>query len=280
MFNRIAFIMIAGLLALVGSTSTVYGAMPPSSPSLLVKMPKNGSAPFRVVKVSSASLGSGSDMWLRDLAIQIEITSNKPVYMAKFYLTLPQITVGGNPFGFRVFYGRPQLGALNPPEPGDQPLYPGDRITFKLTAPAYATFCQLRSANQWPIVSQIVLGLQYANFGDGSGYLGVSRIGIGADPEEACTCGRFYILDQNAQYCEVALEQCPRNAVYLSSASSDEAKCGNKGTFAYTCVPHYENGEDGTPYLCSEDMFVPCVSGVDLPSDNPFELFSIVIGAS
>jgi hypothetical protein len=137
------------------------------------KIPKH--LPIKVtVKYPEKVKNLQNENWLRDLEIEIENRSNKPIYFLLLVLDLPDVDTGDkSKIGFPLQYGRSDLvDLLVPLQSDDVPIKPGEIYTFRVSEnhqlgwERYAARVGL--AKSAPRKAR--LKFQILNFGDGTGF--------------------------------------------------------------------------------------------------------------
>lgn len=121
-----------------------------------------------------------SEKWVREFALEITNTSDKPIYYFRMFLDLPDVKAeDGINLGFPLKYGRGELISFAVPlEPDDVPIKPGE--TYILQIPeqlqqGWERFVARRGiAKDEP--KKIKFIFQILNFGDGTGFRAPSGI--------------------------------------------------------------------------------------------------------
>jgi hypothetical protein len=120
-----------------------------------------------------------NEYWLKDLEIEVQNTSTKPIYCLVVYLRFPDIPktteVDGIPRGdiFMLLYGRLEL--LNRAQIAtseDVPIKPGERYTFKIPEPKWKGLKSELARRNIPetIIKRVGIEVPTLVFGDGSGF--------------------------------------------------------------------------------------------------------------
>jgi hypothetical protein len=115
-----------------------------------------------------------NENWLRDLEIEVENRSDKPIYFLDFFLALPDtLTEDGVNRGFPLRYGRIELTSFSVAlQPDDVPIKPGKTYTFKINEDlqqGWEKFNKRRGLSKGA-PKKFRLLFQYLNFGDGAGF--------------------------------------------------------------------------------------------------------------
>ena len=147
--------------------------------------------PVKVKEVRNLQRGEG---WFRDLEVEVQNVSDKPVYFIYVVVSFPDADAvrTAGPDGnvpakkFALMFGEPRLGYVsNIPLPDDKPLNPGETYVLKFPDYMVRSF-ESEQANMtlpsWA-TNKVEVEVQGANFGDGTGYYkgrmrGRSSIGI------------------------------------------------------------------------------------------------------
>jgi hypothetical protein len=123
-----------------------------------------------------------NENWVRDLEIEVENKSNKPIYFLHILVILDDvITENSHPLGFPLTYGRSALadGAALP-QSDDVPIKPGATYTFKIPEDlqlgweGFATRHGLSKA----VAKKIRIKFQVLSFGDGTGFVGTQGVPV------------------------------------------------------------------------------------------------------
>jgi hypothetical protein len=203
---------ISGLVALI---VVVAGWSAPQSPKTLVVKYAN-SDPIKIQK----AIGGQGDEWLENLAIEVENTSNKPVYFVRLTVILPQVVENNKQLCFDVIYGDWRLVNLSQKaNAGNSAIPPGQRMRLYFSPGNHqhlVNFLSSRSRSLSTVTTASVL-LQEVNFGDGTGYLAGRFLFGGSDPL-ACPCSRY-----SRDYYQCVLN-CDRVG-FLSAAATSEYPC-------------------------------------------------------
>lgn len=115
-----------------------------------------------------------SEKWVREFALEITNTSDKPIYYLDINISLPDvITENNRNLGFPLKYGRGALISFAVPlEPDDVPIKPGETYTLQIPEQlqqGWERFVARRGiAKDEP--KKIKFIFQKLNFGDGTGY--------------------------------------------------------------------------------------------------------------
>lgn len=118
--------------------------------------------------------------WLKDLEIEVQNTSIKPIYCLVVYLRFPDIPetteVDGIPRGyiFMLLYGRLEL--LRRTEIAtseDAPIKPGGRYVFKIPEPQWKGLKSELARRNIPesLIKRVRIDVRTLIFGDGSGFI-------------------------------------------------------------------------------------------------------------
>jgi hypothetical protein len=115
-----------------------------------------------------------SEKWVRDFALEITNTSEKPIYYLLIVVSLPDVKAeDGVNMGFSLRYGRGSLISFAVPlEPDDMPIKPGDTHTLKIPEQlqqGWERFVARRGVSK-DDPKKIKFIFQYLNFGDGTGF--------------------------------------------------------------------------------------------------------------
>jgi hypothetical protein len=114
------------------------------------------------------------DTWVRDFALEVTNTSNKPIYFLEFWLVMPEvISVNGRRVGFTLRYGRMEFVEFSTKAgPDDVPIQPGETYTFKISDEQCKGWETQKLAENRPEPVVFELSFTQLNFGDGTGFNG------------------------------------------------------------------------------------------------------------
>lgn len=121
------------------------------------------------VKVKS----SGNEKWLEDLEVEVTNASDKPIYLMRMSLLLPDVTISGTPVGFPLRYGSMELLDFRvAPQPGTPAIQPKERHTFKITEGDIKglTLFEKKHGLKRSDIKRGKLLFHQINFGDGTGF--------------------------------------------------------------------------------------------------------------
>jgi hypothetical protein len=145
--------------------------------------------PLKVKEVRN--LHKEDDNWFRDLEIEVENISNKPIYYISLGIEFPDVPApppetradGSTPTsvttGFSVSYGPARLHVVSRlAEPDDVPLKPGETYVFKIPNSRVLGFESMnRERNLSPQMwNKIEIEFNVISLGDGTGYEGGQRM--------------------------------------------------------------------------------------------------------
>jgi hypothetical protein len=185
----VRLVLLAAFLVACGCGIVVSRAqgLPPPEREFNDTVPKHLPLKLKLKNVEKVKSLANED-WLRDLEIEVENTSNKPIYFLLLMLVLDDVTAeNNNHIGFPLRYGRGDLvdGAV-PLESSDVPIRPGETYTFKIPEDPmqgwlrYAARVGLRKSAP----RKIRLKFQLLNFGDGTGFGTTQGVPIGSHEKQ------------------------------------------------------------------------------------------------
>lgn len=140
--------------------------------------------PLKVKQVKN--LQKEDDGWFRDLEIEVENVSDKPVYYIDVVIEFPDIPApppqpradGSIPSrsttGFWLSFGPPRLGDVkNLATPDDVALKPGETYVFKIPEHWFKGFEAMKRTYHFPPEAANKMELEFSiiSFGDGTGYV-------------------------------------------------------------------------------------------------------------
>lgn len=145
--------------------------------------------PLKVKEIRN--LQKEDENWFRDLEIEVENISNKPIYYISLVIEFPDVPApppepsadGSTPTrattGFSVSYGPEGLHVVSRlAEPNDIPLKPGETYVFKIPKSRVLGFESMnRTRNLSPQMwNKIEIEFNVISLGDGTGYTGGQRM--------------------------------------------------------------------------------------------------------
>ncbi|MDQ1592511.1 MAG: hypothetical protein QOG71_3138 [Pyrinomonadaceae bacterium] len=165
----LAAALLAAFLGLCafGIVSSTAQSTPKEERELEDKIPKH--LPIKV-KVKNLN----SEKWARDLEIEIENRSDKPIYYLGLTVILPDVlTENNHKLGFPLQYGRGNLIDYNAPlQRDDVPIKPGESYIFRIPSHLYQEWDRFVTRRALPKnkPKKIRLVFKSLNFGDGTGF--------------------------------------------------------------------------------------------------------------
>lgn len=171
-------------LVLVMATGNFEAGLTQSSEQRRIKTREFKDMPLKVLEVRNLQKGEN---WVRDLEVEVENVSGRPIYYVSITLELPDIlTPPPRPrddgtsatrtvVGFILEYGSPRLLDVKELAAADDaPLRPGERYIFKVPDLYVKSFASMKKSMGFgeEATKNVVLDLVTVSFGDGSGYLG------------------------------------------------------------------------------------------------------------
>ncbi len=136
-----------------------------------------------------------NEKWARDLEIEIENTSDKPIYHIHILVSLPGVRgESGHEIGFPISYGRDDfVDYFTPIRPDDVPLRKGESHVFRIPSQlqqGWEKFVVRRGVpKREPKRIQLIFSL--LSFGDGTGFdtVGGLPFDVSKKPQAACPDG-------------------------------------------------------------------------------------------
>ena len=114
------------------------------------------------------------DDWLREFEVEVTNTSGKPIHFLDFFITFPDVRGhSGNPVGFGLKYGKPNLIKLETPiELEDVPIQPDEIHVLKIGESYLKGWEQSATRKNLPEGEPKKVELMFAHlrFGDGTGF--------------------------------------------------------------------------------------------------------------
>jgi hypothetical protein len=115
-----------------------------------------------------------NERWARDLEIEVENRSDKPIYYLRIVVSLPDVrTENDRALAFPLSYGRDDfIDFYEPLRPDDVPLKPGETYTFRIPEELQEGWEQFVKRRGVPKdePKKVYLRFQLLNFGDGTGF--------------------------------------------------------------------------------------------------------------
>ena len=150
----------------VQEPSQAQGLTPGKIRKLVKRIPKNLPLKLEVKNIDK-------DTWVRDFALEVTNTSNKPIYFLEFWLVMPEITENGRKVGFTLRYGRMEFVEFSTmARPDDVPIKPGETYTFHISDEHRKGWERHKLTENRPDPSGFELSFTQLSFGDGTGFNG------------------------------------------------------------------------------------------------------------
>jgi hypothetical protein len=184
--------LLSAALTLIGSFTYLSSAQAPADKTrqgdrkLTLKQFEGMLVEIREVR----NLNKGDD-WFRDLEIEVENVSDKPIYFISLELLFPDIPAAPPPpradgivyasshTGFALRFGDHRLVDISElPAPEDTPLLPGQTHVFRIPEERVAGLESMKQRMGFSdaAVKHLELSLSVVNFGDGTGFLAGRRL--------------------------------------------------------------------------------------------------------
>jgi hypothetical protein len=133
------------------------------------------------VKVKEVRNLQKEEDWFRDLEVEVQNVSDKPVYFIYVVVSFPDAAAvrTAGPDGnipakkFGLMFGEPRLGDVsNMPWPADTPLNPGETYVLRIPDYMVRSFESMQANMTLPpwATNKVEVEVQSVNFGDGAGY--------------------------------------------------------------------------------------------------------------
>ena len=179
----LSLILSASLLILcgVGFVSSTAQAPQKEEREFEDKTPQHLPIKFKIKNPDKVKDLQNED-WLRDLEIEVENRSNKPIYYLRFAVELPDVRDENNlKTAFPLSYGRDDLLDFNTPlQPDDVPIKPSESFTFKIPDQLLQGWKRyaVRRGVAKDALKKVRLRFQSLNFGDGTGFTSTDGLPI------------------------------------------------------------------------------------------------------
>lgn len=135
-----------------------------------IKIKRKSNHPVAIKEIRNAQ----SPNFLRDLEVEVQNVSNKPIYYIRVLLSFPDIELEpGVIYGFSLLYGDPSFDQVGQRAgPHDKPLSPGGTYTLKVLDIIWQSFDSFMVRKGIPLsaTNNVELSLKEVSFGDGTGY--------------------------------------------------------------------------------------------------------------
>ena len=195
--SALQIVLLASFLAVcgVGIVSSTAQSQKQDEREFEDKIPKH--LPIKVtVKHPEKVKNLQNEDWVRDLEIEVENKSDKPIYHLLLFLDLPDtLTEDGYSLGFPLRYGRGELtDYFAPLEPDDVPIKPSETYTFRIPIDlqqGWEKFNKRRGLSK-AAPKKCRLIFQLLNYGDGTGFhsTGGLPVDIHRKPPDSVCIGR------------------------------------------------------------------------------------------
>jgi hypothetical protein len=165
-------------LVLVSGVGAFRGASTQSGKERKLNVREFNETPVKVKEVKNLQKEEG---WFRDLEVEVQNVSDKPVYFIYVAVSFPDAEAArtAGPDGnipskkFALMFGDPRLGDVsNMPWPSDPPLNPGETHVLKFPDYMVRSFESKQADMTLPpwATNKVEVEVQSVNFGDGTGY--------------------------------------------------------------------------------------------------------------
>src|SRR5215213_3127265 len=133
-----------------------------------------------------------NEKWVRSLELEVTNVGDKPIYLLRFLVVLPEITdETGYNVGFTLHYGRIKFGDIvTKAEPDDVPIKPGETHVFKVGEGQVLGWESYARKHNNLQPKKIRLKFQMLSFGDGTGFVGNEGLAIPQPPNGTAGVGR------------------------------------------------------------------------------------------
>ena len=167
-----------GLLILLGGGSKLVPR------SAIAQAPSSGERRAEIARLRlpvnvTAVRNLQSETWLKDLEIEVQNNSSKPIFYLNVDLYFPDIPktteADGVPRALTMglYYGRLELGQRHKsPGPEDVPIKPGEKHVFRIPEALSAGLKSHLAKHKLPeaVIKRVVIRVPSLSFGDGSGF--------------------------------------------------------------------------------------------------------------
>src|SRR5215207_3183012 len=176
--NVVKLLLFASCLVIVSGAGAFRGAFTQSGKERKLNVRHFNETPVKVKGVKNLQNEEG---WFRDLEVEVQNVSDRPVYFIYVVVSFPDadaIRIAG-PDGnvpakkFALMFGEPRLGDVsNMPWPADPPLNPGDTYVFRMPVEQVRRFESMQADMNLPswATNRLEVEVQSVSFGDGTGW--------------------------------------------------------------------------------------------------------------
>jgi hypothetical protein len=182
--------MLIALAAAIGVVSgTARSSQDDAAPAAQEREFKNAVPAHVPIKVKVKNEQRFKDLknkdWLRELEIEIKNTGSKPIYYLYLIVKMPEVSLGGNPVGLQVGYGRKELAFLDTQVMADDvPIMPNESVSIRVSESQVKGFEKFREKGDVTDPKKVSFSLQIINFGDGTGLESRQGIPASAPPKK------------------------------------------------------------------------------------------------
>jgi hypothetical protein len=184
------FVIFLACVLLMKVLSIPSGAQSSEERELEDKIPKHLPIKVKIKKEKEKAFKDlKNEKWVRGLELEVTNVGDKPIYLLRFLVVLPEITdETGYNVGFTLHYGRIQLGAFDfKAEPDEVPIKPGETHVFKVVEGQVLGWESYARKHDNLRPKKIVLKFQMLSFGDGTGFQ--DNTGSAFPPAQSRTAG-------------------------------------------------------------------------------------------
>jgi hypothetical protein len=171
LFNLLSLFFVALVITNTGATLTINRApVSQESETRQISIKRMIDHPVAIKQIRNAQ----SPQFLRDLEIEIQNVSNKPVYFACMHIRFPLIEVEPRKhYGFSLHYGDLKFEQVDERASlQDQPIPVGGTVTLKVPSAISDGFDEYKTEKSLPpaATNKVEIWLMEVSFGDGTGY--------------------------------------------------------------------------------------------------------------
>ena len=201
--------LMTGMFALSVAQSTEERELEDRIPKHLpikVKIKKEKEKAFKDLK---------NEKWVRSLELEVTNVGDKPIYLLRFLVVLPEITdETGYNVGLILHYGEIKFGDIvTKAEPDDVPIKPGETHVFKVVEGQVLGWESYARKHDNLQPKKIRLKFQMLSFGDGTGFVGNEGLAIPQAPNGTAGVGRCEPESNKSDHKALELQHAPPNAL-------------------------------------------------------------------
>jgi hypothetical protein len=175
----VSVVLLAAFAAVcaVGIVSSTAQSTQKEDRELEDKIPKHLPIKVKVKNIEKVK-NLNNDQWMRDVEIEVQNISDKPIYYLRLSLYFVDVKLeSGNELGFPIGYGNPQFVDFDKRATlQDVPLRPGETYIYQFSKRWAGRWEKFKITHKLPHPKKIGLQFEILSYGDGTGFVGTGGV--------------------------------------------------------------------------------------------------------